>query len=116
MKTVEKLIEAQDYTDDIVKAIADIKNVMDNTLVEYSDKDIQVFQYGNIVYILANPQLGTEPVFDEVGRIKEMVPLRNITLIYPEDWLSFEGNKIKYKMPRLRIMRPELCARIVYES
>jgi hypothetical protein len=109
-------ISPENYTEDIKNAIEDIKSKMENSLIEYSDNDIDVFQHGNSVYVLANPRLGIDPIFDELGEIKECVPLYNITLICNENRLSFEDGEIKFKLPKIRIIRPDLCIRIDYGS
>ena len=111
----ERLVEPADYTPEILASINKIKNRMRNTLVSFTDDDIKVFEYVGIIYILANPILGEEPIFDDFGQFEKMIPMHNITIIY-KDWIQSEivDDKLVFKgyRPRLRILRPDLCDRI----
>lgn len=100
----EELISLEDYTKDIIDAIIDIKHRMDCISIKHSDDDIKVIRHDNSIYILANPQLGIEPVFEDDEFVGEE-PLYNITLMH-----------LKFNMtPRVRIIMPELCTRLDYE-
>lgn len=109
----EQLIDPADYTPEIQACVSRLKHRMDVMLTGYEDGDVRAFQVGDEVYVLANPVLGEEPVYDEFGQVKELVPMRNLTLIYPQDRLSLEGGMLKVKLGRVRILRPELCMKIV---
>lgn len=113
------IITPENYTPEIKTSIQKIKNRMHQTLVNFMDEDIKVFEYENSVYILANPILGEEPIFDNMGNFQEMIPMYNLTIIQDEDWLKTETDtdrhRLKFiiKIPRLRILRPDLCDRII---
>ena len=116
----DKLIEPDNYTPEIKTSITRIKNRMHHALIDFTDDDIKVFEHGDMYYILANPVLGEEPIYDNVGNFQEMTPMHNLTLIYDDDWLStrMDGNKLVFtsKIPRLRILRPDLCDRVTIKS
>jgi hypothetical protein len=117
---VEILINPQDYTQDIKNIILEIKSRMKNTLVDFDEQDIKVFEHKDEIYILANPVLGEEPIYSELGNISEMTPMRNLTIIYDRDWLALNNTDMKLtvsiKNPRLRILRPDLCVKIAKGS
>lgn len=106
-----EIIDPADYTSQIEHIIAKLKHRMDSTLVEYSEDDILVVENDGTIYVLANPVVGREPLYDEFGRIQEWIPLRNITLVWMNDRLSFERNRLS--RPELRIIRPDLCTMIL---
>ena len=110
-----KLLKPEEYTFEILAHIQEIKNKMDSTLVEYSDSDILVFEYAESIYILANPIVRKEYIYDVCGKYVTTEKIYNITLIY-EDGLKTrqQEDKLIFTMilPRLRIIRPELCKRI----
>lgn len=112
----EKLIEPDNYTPEIRASILKIKSRMKNTLVSFTEQDIKVFENEGMAYILANPVLGQEPLYDEMGNFQEMIPMYNLTVIYDRDWIQTEvkDNQLIFtaKVPRLRILRPDLCDRI----
>lgn len=112
----EYLIPPEGYTPEIIARIERIKYRMRSTLVEFTENDIKVFRHSNFIYILANPILGEEPIFDDMGRLIEMIPLYNLTIKLDKDWLKTErvesALKFTAKIPRLRVMRPDLCDRI----
>lgn len=113
----EQLIKSEDYTSEILAKIELIKNRMTNSLVEFTDDDIKVFRHNDSVYILGNPLLGEEPIFDSLGNFEKMVPMWNLTIIFDEDFVETKrtenGLQITVKIPRLRVLRPELCERIL---
>lgn len=92
---------------------------MQNTLVEFTDKDIIVVENEKTIYILGNTILGTEPIYDDFGNIKEMVPMYNLTIIC-SDFLETkrDDNILTFitKIPKLRILRPDLCTRILPDA
>lgn len=108
---MERLIPPVEYTLEIIEQIEIIKNRMRQTLVDFDDDTIKVFEYDNFVYILANPYLGTESVLDKYGNWQQ-IPLYNFTITKPKDWIDFKDGKFVVKIPDLRIMRPDLCARL----
>lgn len=112
----ERLIEPENYTPEIRSSISKLKSRMKNTLVAFTEQDIKVFENEGMVYILANPIVGQEPLYDEMGNFLEMIPAYNLTVIYDKDWLKTErkDNQLIFttKVPRLRILRPDLCDRI----
>lgn len=108
---MERLISPEEYTSEIVNAIANIKSRMDDTLVKYDEDTIIVFENDGIIYVLGNPILGSQRIVDDEGNV-EVVPLYNLTVMYDSDWITYHQHKIKIKPPRLRIFRPDLCERI----
>ena len=122
----ERLIEPADYTPEILASIARIKDRMRRTMVSFTDDDVRVFEYEGFIYILSNPVMGEEPLFDEFGQFEKMAPMHNLTLIYDKgepiiknNWYGrylITNNEVKYvftmEKPRLRILRPDLCDRI----
>jgi len=111
IKAAMILTESVDYTPQIEQVIAKLKHRMDSTLVKYSADDIMVIKDGDTIHILANPVVGEEPLYDELGDVKEWIPKRNITALWTDTWSSFEQNRSS--QPRLRILRPDLCMRIL---
>ena len=109
---IERLIESNEYTQQILEQIEIIKSRMRNTLTDFTDDQIAVFDVDGVFYILANPPLGEEPIFDRFGNFVKMVPMYNITIMNDKDWISFNQEGMSVKQPRLRILRPDLCARI----
>ena len=106
---MERLINPQDYTQDIKNIILKIKSRMRNTLVDFDEQDIKVFEHKDEIYILANPILGEEPIYSELGNISEMTPMHNLTIIHDRDWLALNNMDgkltVSIKSPRLRILR-----------
>lgn len=114
---MEKLIDPSEYTPQTLEIIETLKHRMRNTLIEFTDDQIKIFDVDGILYILANPRLGEEPVFDKQENFLTMVPMYNLTIVHDGDWirteLTDEGkHTVKIKQPRLRILRPDLCFRI----
>lgn len=113
---MEKLIELESYTPEILQSILNIKTRMTITSVCFTEDEIKVFEVGDTIYILANPILGEETIIDENDN-PIRVPMRNLTVIYDKDWIqsSVEGDKLVFrtKIPRLRVLRPDLCERIL---
>jgi hypothetical protein len=110
--SVSEIIAPCDYTPEIFAVIDELKSRMAWALIPYADEDILVLKYEGTIYVLANPVLGTEPIYNELGRVVDHVPLHNITLIYTEDWIKGDGKSLAVTIPRLRILKPELCLRI----
>lgn len=113
---MEHILTSEEYTPEIQSHIYQIKNRMRNTLIEFTDKDIIVVENEGVIYILGNPVLGRDPVFDEFGNFKEFIDLYNITIIDngPIRTELNNGKLTFFKpIPTLRILRPELCARIL---
>lgn len=113
---MERIIEPSEYTTQILQLIEILKDRMRSTLVEFTDDQIKAFDVDGVLYILANPQLGEEAVFDE-NNCAELVPMYNITLMHDKDWIDTKwtgGGKyvVNVKQPKLRILRPDLCFRI----
>lgn len=75
-------------------------------------------RHGGDVYVLANPVLGSEPIYGESGRVVDHVPIHNLTLIWQEDWLKSRVGRASERFlfeiicPRLRVLRPELCIKL----
>lgn len=113
---IEKLIEPESYTPEILQSILSIKTRMTITSVRFTEDEIKVLEVDDTIYILANPVLGEETIIDE-NENPVRVPMRNITVIYDKDWVqsTVEGDKLVFrtKIPRLRILRPDLCERIL---
>lgn len=113
---MERLIDPSEYTAEINSCIDLLKYRMEMTLITFSDNDIRVIENEGIIYILANPILGEEPILDECGQFEKMAPLYNLTLRFEDNWLTTEvvADHLKFmtKASRLRILRPELCMRI----
>lgn len=105
-------------SNEIQACIADVKFRMDWARIPYEEGDILVLWHGDNVYILANPILGSEPIYDEFGRVVDHVPLHNITLLWQEDWLkshvNYDSDCVIFEIvcPRLRVLRPEFCVRL----
>lgn len=112
----ERLIEPENYTPEIRSSILKLKSRMKNTLVTFTEQDIKVFENEGMAYILANPILGEEPLYDDMGNFQEMIPMYNLTVIYDKDWIQTERKDSQLiftaKVPRLRVLRPDLCDRI----
>lgn len=106
------VIRPEDSTVEINDCVAKLRCRMAWTCTLYEEEDILVLAYGDDVYILANPVLGSEPIYDEFGRVIDRVPMRNITLIWQEDWLKGDASTLTVTLPRLRILRPDLCTRL----
>lgn len=117
---MEKLIDPRDYTLKTLGCIEQVKHRMDCTNVAFTDQDIKVFEYNGETYILSNPRLGCEPIYDDLGRIIRIVPLHNITMMQDRDWIKTSWIEDKWivdvKIPKLRIMRPELCVKITKDG
>lgn len=118
---MEKGIQPEHYTPEILRCVERIKDRMDFTNTIFNDSDIKVFELDTgDIYILANPQLGYESIFDDFGNFIEMVPLYNLTELRDENW--FDSKRIEdewivnVKMPRIKIMRPDLCIRITKDG
>jgi hypothetical protein len=75
---------------------------MKMTNTQYTDDDIRVFDVSGVIFVLANPVLGDEAVFDADGDFEKMVPMHNLTVM-PNGHVN---------TPSLRILRPDLCMRI----
>lgn len=110
--SISEIITPCDYTPEIFTVIDEIKHRMDWMHIPYADDDILVLKHEETIYVLANPVLGTEPIYNELECIVDHVPLHNITLVYTEDWIKGDGKSLTITSPRLRILRPELCLRI----
>ena len=110
------IVAAKDYTPEIHACIADLGYKMDQTCIPYKEEDILVLRHGDDVYVLANPVLGSEPIYDESGRVVDHVPMRNLTLVWQEDWLRVDraSDCLLFEVicPRLRVLRPELCIKL----
>ena len=110
------IVAAKDYTPEIHACIAALGYKMDQVRIPYKEEDILVLRHGDAVYVLANPILGSEPIYDEFDRVVDHVLLRNLTLIWQEDWLKSRVGSdcllFEVMCPRLRVLRPELCIKL----
>lgn len=115
---MSRILNRMEYTADVLKCIVELEYHMQLTCTPYKEEDIIVCENEDDLYVLANPVLGMEPIFDELGRLRECVSLRNLTLICAHDFIQFgplteDGQiEVKIKMPALRVMRPDLCVRL----
>lgn len=112
----QRIIEPDDYTSRIRQIMATLFHRMNLTLTEYSrTDDIIVIQDGNITYVLANPVLGREPLYNEFGKFEKWIPTRNITAIWSDDWKMHTPDQEKFtiRQPRTRVIRPDLCMKIL---
>ena len=113
---MSEIIGPRDYTPEIRRAIEKLEYRMAYTLTDYKPGDIAAFRDGDTVYVLANPVLGKEPIYDDFGQVIEYLSMHNITLIYydgpPEVGSPEHDFKLSIRLPRLRILRPDLCLRI----
>jgi len=93
---------------------------MRETSTDFTDDQIKAFDNDGILYILANPLLGEEPIFDRGGNFLRMEPMYNITLMKDKNWVGTKWNDGKFvatvKLPELRVLRPDLCFRIKPEG
>lgn len=111
------VINPIDHTPEMIRAIFEVKYRMDCALIDYEDEDVQVCDGGDAVYVLANPILDEEAIYDESGRIERYVPVRNITIIWPHNWLQIVprgdglGLDVKTNL-KVRILRTDLCIRL----
>lgn len=110
--SISEIIAPCDYTPEIFAVIDEVKYRMDWARIPYADEDILVLKHKGTIYVLANPVLGTKPIYNELEHVVDHLPLHNITLIYTEDWIKSDGKSLTITTPRLRILRPELCFRI----
>ena len=110
------IVETKDYTSEIHACVAELRYKMDQTCTPHKEEDILVLRMDDDVYILANPVLGSEPVYDEFDRAVDHIPLHNITLLWQEDWLKsrVDSDCLLFEVicPRLRVLRLELCIRL----
>jgi len=126
----EKIIKPEDFTIEIIETINVLKYRMRQTCAKFQESDIIVVEYDDVVFVLANPILGWDVVERGCeGCLHEWniqgderacnlcgetyLARHNITLVYWDKSrvdsasLEFAGT-----MPRLEILRPDLCFRI----
>lgn len=90
---------------------AQIKCNREDILIYYNDSS-------DCWFVLGNPILYWQEIFDTDGKFLEKVPIRNISLEYQDQIIqemsiTSEGAyKVKYSLPRVLTLIPELCIRI----
>lgn len=113
---MSKIIKAIDYTAEIRECINKLEYRMASTLTDYEPEDFLVVKSDDTYFVLANPVLGEEAIYDDFGRVKEYIPVQNITLIYYDDPPETETPEYEFclpiRLPRLRILRLDLCLKI----
>lgn len=113
---MSEIIKPADYTPLIQGCIKRLEYRMEATLTDYEPNDFLAIRDGDVVFVLANPVLGEEPIYDDFGQVTELVPMRNFTLLYydgpPETGPPQQDFILKVRLPRLRVLRSDLCLKI----
>lgn len=100
----------------VLKCIERIKARLEYTCTPYNDDDFLVIENGGVIFVLCNPVLSEEAIYDEFGEVRDYVSLRNITVVYLNGWkhnMPRDDFVLEIPMPTVRILRPDLCMKIV---
>lgn len=111
-----EFIKPMDYTPEIRKCLTKLEARLFNTLIDYKSDDFLVLKSEDSIFVLANPVLGKEAIYDDFGKVVEYIPMRNITLVYYDHHCETEVHGHNFllpiSLPRLRVLRPDLCLKI----
>lgn len=112
---MSEIIRPVDYTLETQGCVEELAYRMANTLTDYEPSDFVVVKSDDVTFVLANPVLGEETMAEG-----EAVPMRNVTMVYydgpPEVGTLEHGVKLHIRLPRVRVLRPDLCLKIVSDK